>query len=712
LIALVAGLCLAAQLCAAEQTVPVAAATSASITLNGALDEPDWRHAQVVELRQQSPQPGMPTPYRTELRVLRDSDHIYIGVVCHDPRPNAIAQHTLRRDAEQTGDDHVTLVFDTFGDGRTAYVFQVNAAGARRDGLIAPGDEELSSDWDGLWNAATQRNADGWSAEIELPSHMLHFSSQLDRWGFNAERYIARERLTLRLGGIALNANLLDLRRGTTLAGIAGLQQGHGLTLTPYGLVEHHSADGSRTRVGGELRYDLTPALSGTLTANTDFAEAEADTRQFNLTPFDLFRPEKRVFFSESSNLFTYSAGIDPETFIPFYSRRIGLTNGVPVPIDFGAKVVGHAGRYSIGMLGVAQSAAQTAAPTDLAVARLAADVTPSLRLGALATSGDPTGVSDNSFTGVDGVWKTSSLLGDHNLLASGWAAHTSTPGRTGMTSGYGIRADFPNDRWDLNLNYNVFGDSFNPALGFLPRPGTRQFRTYLSFNPRPGPGAFDWARQFFYEVSFREVDSLDGTPQTQRLFLAPFNVRTSSGEHVELNWIPEFERIAAPFEIAPGVIVPAGEYRFDRARFEINSADARPWRVGSEVEWGAFYGGNLTSFAPYLSLSSLDGHLEIELRHETDRGDLPGGSFTQQLWGLQLTCAFTPNVVFTSFDQYDTVSRQIGTNTVFRWTIAPGRDFFLVWNRGPTELPTDSALPTGPAESFLIVKLRWTLQI
>jgi hypothetical protein len=80
--------------------------------------------------------------------------------------------------------------------------------------------------------------------------------------------------------------------------------------------------------------------------------------------------------------------------------------------------------------------------------------------------------------------------------------------------------------------------------------------------------------------------------------------------------------------------------------------------------------------------------------------------------WGPQLTCAFSPDVVLTSFNQYDTVSEQFGINTTFRWTIAPGRDFFVIWNRGPTALPTDGELPTGPAESFVIVKLCWAVQI
>jgi hypothetical protein len=244
-----------------------------------------------------------------------------------------------------------------------------------------------------------------------------------------------------------------------------------------------------------------------------------------------------------------------------------------------------------------------------------------------------------------------------------------------------------------------------------LPRPATRQYDLYTSYNPRPGAGPFDWARQFFYEFAYHQVDGLDGVTQTRRVFIAPFNVRTESGEHFEADWIPEYERLITPFDVAPGVTLPVGAYSFDRVHLEFQTADARPWKTGAMFETGGYYDGHLLTFQPYLDLTLGDGRLETALTHETDVGHLPEGDFVERIWGLQLTYSFTPDIEVTTFNQYDSVSHSTGVNAVFRWTITPGRDFFVVWNRGPTTLPGNTTLPTGPASSLVIVKLRWTIQ-
>src|SRR5262249_35373920 len=125
---------------------------SGSIPLDGTLDDPRWREAQVIKLVQQATRPGVATPYVTEVRVLVSSDAIYFGFFCHDPNPKAIAMHTMVRDGNQSGDDSVAVVLDTYGDHRTGYYFQINAAGARVDGLIDH-PEDVSLDWDGIWDA-------------------------------------------------------------------------------------------------------------------------------------------------------------------------------------------------------------------------------------------------------------------------------------------------------------------------------------------------------------------------------------------------------------------------------------------------------------------------------------------------------------------------------------------------------------------------------
>src|SRR5437868_295234 len=136
--------------------------TSASITLDGRLDESAWRDAPILTLTQQSPRPGADTPYATQVRIIVTGDSIYFGFECKDPHPGRVSIHTMRRDetmgqdGQTKTDDTVSIVLDTYGDRRTGYFFQINAAGTRTDGLIS-NPESASLDWDGIWDARTAR---------------------------------------------------------------------------------------------------------------------------------------------------------------------------------------------------------------------------------------------------------------------------------------------------------------------------------------------------------------------------------------------------------------------------------------------------------------------------------------------------------------------------------------------------------------------------
>ena len=98
-----------------------------------------------MKLTQQAPKPGQPTPYETLVRVIVTNERIYFGFTCKDPDPRHIAIHTMRRDGDLTGDDTVGIVLDTYGDRRTGYFFQINAAGTRVDGLISTADSSRST---------------------------------------------------------------------------------------------------------------------------------------------------------------------------------------------------------------------------------------------------------------------------------------------------------------------------------------------------------------------------------------------------------------------------------------------------------------------------------------------------------------------------------------------------------------------------------------
>jgi hypothetical protein len=696
----------------AEPPLAAVAATPATapIVLDGALDEPAWAAAGAIPgLTQQEPEPGRPTPFdATRISVLTAGETLYFGIVCPDPEPENIAVHTLQRDADLEGDDTVALVLDTFGDGRNGYLFRINAGGARQDGLIS--GNEASLDWDGLWDARVRRAPGGWTAEIAVSARSLRFRPGREQWGLNVERYVARKRLTLRWTATSLDARLEDLQRAGSLTGLAGLRQGLGLSTAPYllGRADDRRA-GTRRKgdAGLDLSYNLTPELGAVLTVNTDFAETEVDARQINLTRFPLFFPEKRPFFLEGSNLFTFGSGLGSD-FIPFYSRRVGLVSGRILPIDAGLKLLGRAGPWSIAALDIETGDSPAAPAANLFAGRTTYDVDEHLRVGALATRGDPTGQGDNTFAGLDAVWQTSSFRRDKNLTLAAWGARSGGDLPDGRATGWGLRADYPNDLWDLSFNVNEYGEALDPALGFLPRPGTRQYALGAAYQPRPREdGPFGWVQQFYFELFPTRVDRLDGTTESWRVFMAPFNVSTRSGEHLEANWAPQFERLDEPFELARGVVVPPGEYRFNRFRAEAQTSNARPWRVGSTVWFGEFFGGHLTQWESFLYWTVGPGHLRFELDAENDFGDLPQGNFIQRLLQWKTIYAFSPDLLLSVFTQYDSESEDLGFNSRLRWTIRPGRDLFLVWNRNWKRLPPNKTFDREADQ--VILKLRWT---
>jgi hypothetical protein len=714
----------------AQQNGPPAAAStitatrsSGSIKLDGRLDEEAWRESGIeVELTQQSPKPGEPSPYKTTVRVLVTEDALYFGFECVDPEPSKISTHTMKRDGDLSGDDTVAIVLDPYGDRRTGYYFRINSAGARVDGLIS-GLRDPKLDWDGIWDAATARSEEGWSAEIVIPARTLSFTRGLFKWGMNVERSIARDRTVMRWTSPTLDSIFYDLSRAGSLGGVEELKQGLGLEVSPYTIgrvVNDFEQDGRRWlgAFGGDATYRITPEMAAVVTINTDFAETEVDSRQLNVTRFPLFFPERRSFFLEGSNQYVFGLGLEKQ-FIPFFSRTVGLYEGQQIPITAGFKLNGRAGRWNIGMLDVQTrdtiltGTTQTAPGTNLFAGRVSYDTTSRLRLGTIFTNGHPDGIHRNSLAGFDAVWRTSEFLGNKNFQVGGWAAFSSGDIPAGDNKGWGFGIDYPNDLWNCSASLNQYGEALDPALGYLPRPGTRRLDLSCTWQPRPSKsGPLGWIRQEFAEHEYYRVTNYLGITESWRFFWAPINIRLESGDHIEFNWVPWYEYLSEPFEISKGVTLPVGGYRFDRFRLEFQSSRHRPWEFGTTTWFGTFYDGNLLQQNNYFRLTAPSGRWQAGLNINQNFGSLKEGNFVQRLWQLNLAYAFNPNLVLTSFLQYDNESQNIGNNLRLRWTIKPGNDLFVVWNRGWRRIVlTPDDLSIVPDSELFAVKLRWTFR-
>ena len=172
--------------------ISTAVRIAGGITLDGRLDEPEWKLASPVgDFFQRVPTNGMPSGERTEVRVLYDDDNLYFGVMCYDSQPARIVVKELKRDFDLNGTDMIQLVIDSLHDGLGGYSLSVNPAGARRDNHLGLNGGGVN--WDAVWDVGTRRTEEGWIAEYQVPFKSLRFSNAPSQeWGLQVSRRILR----------------------------------------------------------------------------------------------------------------------------------------------------------------------------------------------------------------------------------------------------------------------------------------------------------------------------------------------------------------------------------------------------------------------------------------------------------------------------------------------------------------------------------------
>ena len=662
---------------------------SGPLRLDGILDEPAWSAAPSIEnLTMVEPREGAVPTGRTTVKVLADPKVLVFGIRCQDPDPARIVTFTKERDGEFETEDHIVLLLDPFSDGRSGYVFAVNPGGARLDALVQPGGESVDKNWDGEWEAATRRDGDGWTAEIRIPIQTLSFKRDLREWGFNVQRRIQRLQETERWASPRQDYAVYQPSRAGLLAGLPPFDLGLGLGVRPS-LVGGFANPAPGASIDGTLEpsLDVTQRLGSnvlaSLTVNTDFAETEVDTRQTNLTRFPLFFPEKRTFFLDAADIFQFG-GLSGETLLPFFSRRIGLVAGQEAPILAGFKTTGRIGATNFGGLVVRTREEKAVAPAStMSVLRVKQNVLSESHVGLLATTGDPLGRGGSWELGADFTYQTSRLGGNKNFSVGVWGLVTDRDGLAGREkTAFGLKVDYPNDLWDCYAIYRRVGDAFDPPLGFVPRRGINAYQLGCTYAPRP-KGTF--IRQMFHEFFPTLTTDLDGRWESYRVFIAPINWRLESGDRFEFNVNPTGERLAEPFEVADGVIIPSGSYHWRQFRLEAQTAAKR--KLSGQATWwfGGFYTGTLHQLQLEASWTP-SPLVTLLVNAEHDIGRLPEGDFDLTLIGTKVRLNVSSDLQLNSFVQYDTQDRTFGTNTRLRWTFHPRGDLFLIYNHNLRE--------------------------
>ncbi|MEA1877621.1 MAG: DUF5916 domain-containing protein [Bacteroidota bacterium] len=650
--------------------------------LDGFLNDPAWKTAGVISsFRMVEPNENDEPSFSTQVKLMMDKKNIYLGIICKDPNPEKMVVFSKARDSGLDDEDYVKFVFDTYGDGRGAYIFAINAFGARYDALASNRGESEDQSWDAIWEAKTQLLPDGWSAEIRIPVNSLTFRKGLNTWGFNVERRIQRLLEVDRWTAISRDYQLAQTIHAGHLSNLPDFNLGIGLVAKGSTILDWKQS----AEIPGKVKWDnsldltqrITPDITAQLTLNTDFAETEVDTRRTNLTRFSLMFPEKRQFFLEGSDIYDFGFGLG-HSMLAFQSRKIGLVNGQAVPLQVGGKVNGKLGNTQFGGLVARTGMVEDIAPAStMGVVRVKQNILKESNIGMIGMIGDPMGRAGSWTAGVDLTYQNSEFMGDKNFLIGVWGLYTDRIDLEGDRSGVGFKIDYPNDLWDIALTYYRLGESFDPSLGFVPRKGISYYRFGADYMPRPEK----WnIRKFIFESSFSLYTDLDNQWESYRIFTAPVHFALESGDRFEFNVIPAGEYLKEPFDIAEGVTIPEGAYHDIRYRLEWEAASKRRISGQATLWFGGFYGGSLHQIELELNWRPFS-FLIFEGSFERNIGQLSYGDFTQDLYGVRVQLNMSSNLNFSSFVQYDTESRSFGTNNRFRCTFAPRGDLFIVYN-------------------------------
>ncbi|HZI75773.1 MAG TPA: carbohydrate binding family 9 domain-containing protein, partial [Gemmatimonadales bacterium] len=228
--------CLVARKPAAAQERLTATVIIGGVQIDGRLTESFWESADSIwEFRQREPAQGAPCTERTVMKVARDRDALYVGVHAYDSDLRGIRATQLRRDADLSVDDEITLLIDSFHDRRSGFVFSTNPNGAMWDAQLT-GVDEVDENWNGIWDVAVVRDTTGWTAEFRIPFRTLRFRSGGGSFGVNAQRFIRRKNEVALWRGWGRTEGLYRLIYEGEVGGFEDLHRGRNLEIKPYAL--------------------------------------------------------------------------------------------------------------------------------------------------------------------------------------------------------------------------------------------------------------------------------------------------------------------------------------------------------------------------------------------------------------------------------------------------------------------------------------------
>ena len=681
-----------------KNSVMTATRIDGEIELDGILDEEEWELATPYgDFVQKIPDIGAPATEQTEIRILYNNDTLYIGAHLWDSAgKEGIVVTDITKDYMTRNSDGLQVMLDTYDDDRNGFIFGSNPAEGRWDMQI--GNNSSNSNWDGIWYNRATIDDRGWHLEMAIPFKTLRFTSnRIQQWGINFERRVRRKNEESYWAPMPPPHRLGKISMAGTLVGLEDIKQSTNMYIKPYvstPVVKREFDDWDfKPEAGIEVfKWAVTSQLTFDATINTDFSQVEVDEVRTNLTRFSLFFPEKRDFFLENRSVFDWGPATDRRrapAVLPFFSRRIGLSDGEIVPILGGARLTGRAGKYTVGLMSMQTADFWTAADlddngnveeeseflptTNFTVVRMKRDIFSKSEIGGIIVNKDTEGPEFNRTYGVDSSFNFFTYL-DINA----YALKTESENNTDEDYAGSLSATWRDEFWELGASHMRIGEEFNPEVGFVPRTGMNRTNGKFGITQRPR-GRIPWVREFGPEVSLEYITNNDNKLETRNLE-SDFTTMFNDGGFFRISYDRQFERLDEDFEIRDGINIPIGDYEWDQFSVFYRSDSSRMLSFNGSYTTGGFWGGDRNQYRGGVQFQP-NYKFTTELNMTRNVVDLPAGDFTVDLVGINANYSFSKRMFLNALVQYNSEDNEMVSNIRYNFMYKPLSDLFIVYN-------------------------------
>lgn len=702
---------------------------SSPVKFDGHVNESAWNEATKVDLMQYRPHYAVPPSQKSDVYVGYDDKYLWLAARLYMDDMSKLSVTTKSRDNLPESSDNFGILIDGFNDKETALTFFTTPTGSRFDESLS-GDASTgggviggvwknnweNTTWNTFWDVKTTHDDKGWYVEMRIPFSSLKFKPNehdISTMGFIIRRTIASAAETdtwplvdEKYGNVAFHKSSQAKE-----VEIEGAKPSKPIYVTPYisgGNTRSYNMNETGTaytrkndwdfNIGGDLKYDINSKLTLDVTVNPDFAQAEADDQQVNLTRYTINLAEKRSFFQERSSLFDYV--LDGSSNL-FYSRNIGLNSeGQAVTILGGARLTGRIGQWDIGVMDMQTAAKGNQGAENFGVIRMRRPfINKWSYIGGMVNTRIGNHGSDNFAYGLDATWR---MFGDEYVTGKVAQTHND-----GDESQFSLHNTFATLIWErrsethlkYTFKYWYAGEQFNPMMGYLQRSKMQMADGMIQYGFM-FPRTSKWF-QFTPSIEYTRYDRLTDNQLESATTTAMIQLVSRKRLQLSLSATYDQEGVSAPYYVSPkeNVMVNAGRYHFWYSEFKIDLPKTLKWYWNSSFKYGGFYDGHTVNwtFAPRFNISQslqLEASYQLNYVKFTDRNQ----STTLHNIGFKALYMFDTKWSVNLYTQYQSKLDNMSTNARLHFNPKEGSDFYLVFNddryfkrfnNGPIKLPS-----------------------